>query len=162
MAAVSAVSAVPAETTGGNGAGAYRCGVAARAAGTAGGAVAKDDALSTVAGGPAGTTVVAGADDAVGDGARVTAGPTVATVTGVADLDVAARAAGGTVVAGVDGAVLDGSACTAVSAGTALAAGANGERWAGITAVTACPAVVARGHRARLAQGPAVAADRAR
>src|ERR1700722_2454298 len=205
MAAVSAVSAVPAETTGGNGAGAYRCGADARAAGTAGGAVAEDDALSTVAGGPAGTTVVAGADDAVGDGARVTAGPTVATVTGVAELDVAARAAGaagpaivaggdgavgegsscpsgsaggtvttcsedagaafaagaagGTVVAGVDRAVLDSSAGTAVSAGTALATGAKGERWAGITAVTACPAVVARGHRARLAQGPAVAAD---
>src|ERR1700735_5798252 len=95
MAAVSAVSAVPAETTGGNGAGAYRCGVAARAAGTAGGAVAEDDALSTVAGGPAGTTVVAGADDAVDGGARVTAGPTVAPETGVADLDVAARAAAG-------------------------------------------------------------------
>src|ERR1700731_1809210 len=127
MAAVSAVSAVPTETTGGNGAGAYRCGVAARAAGTTGGAVAEDDALATVAGGPAGSTVVAGAADAVGDGARVTAGPPAGPAPGFAEergAAAAAGAAGGSSLAGVDRAVLNSSASPAVSAGTALATGA--------------------------------------
>src|ERR1700728_3524940 len=101
MAAVPAVSAAPAETTGGNGAGAYRCGVAARAAGTACGAVAEDDALSTVAGGPAGTAVVAGGDGAVGEGSSCpsgSAGGTVTTCSEDAGAAFAAGAAGGTAV----------------------------------------------------------------